>query len=153
MIAVRTIGYQENAPKTNSIGSRNTSVDNPPPLTQVSGVRRTRYCVAAASRRWAVGVTDSIAAMLAVSRRLLLGGRLPGHPGRTLASLLDRVLRDVVRLLQQLQDVGVLVRQHGLDGGVERVVDALRRRGRLRNQLLVEDVRQERLHLRLRNVD
>ena len=42
MITVRTIGYHENAAKTNSIGKRNSSVVSPPPRTQVIGVCRAR---------------------------------------------------------------------------------------------------------------
>jgi hypothetical protein len=40
MITVRTIGYQENAPKIRSIGKRKKSVERPPCLTHVTGLRR-----------------------------------------------------------------------------------------------------------------
>src|ERR1700712_3689215 len=42
MVTVRTIGYQEKAPKANSMGSRKTRVVRPLPLTQLAGVRRGR---------------------------------------------------------------------------------------------------------------
>ena len=38
MITVRTIGYHEKAPNTNSSGSRKSSVVRPPPRTHVTGV-------------------------------------------------------------------------------------------------------------------
>ncbi len=41
MITVRTIGYHENAPNTNSSGSRKRSVVSPPPRTHVAGECRT----------------------------------------------------------------------------------------------------------------
>src|SRR5579862_5616953 len=50
MITVRTIGYQENAPKMHSIGSRKSSVVRPPPRTHVPGVRRGRNCTRVDSR-------------------------------------------------------------------------------------------------------
>jgi hypothetical protein len=49
MITVRTIGYHENAPKTSSKGRRKTTVESPPFLTHVAGVRRARDRDGAAS--------------------------------------------------------------------------------------------------------
>src|SRR5437870_2845041 len=69
----------------------------------------------------------------------------PPTEGGDLCSLADQVLGSVVCLLQQLHHVRIPVREHGLDRGVERVVHALGRRGRLRDQLLVEDVRRNGL--------
>src|SRR5689334_3525890 len=40
---VRTIGYQENAPKMRSSGSMKANVESPPLRTHERGVRRTRY--------------------------------------------------------------------------------------------------------------
>ena len=57
MITVRTIGYHENAPKTNSSGSRKSSVVRPPPRTHVSGVRRRRGEHAARAARASTSTT------------------------------------------------------------------------------------------------
>jgi hypothetical protein len=67
MITVRTIGYHENAPKTNNIGKRKISVVRPPPRTHVTGLRRAlRYSLPLTaagllSRQWAsMGSTVAI---------------------------------------------------------------------------------------------
>src|SRR6266404_9241432 len=78
----------------------------------------------------------------------------PGRPYEVeLLALADQSLCGRVGRVEQLLDVRVLVGEDCFDRSVERVIHALRRSGGLRNELLIEDVRVERLHLIQRHVD
>src|SRR6266496_373232 len=169
----RTIGYHENAVKIASMGRAKTSAERPPPRTQRTGERRTRqrrdlasFEPPTATASLADAVSAEITSTPAIStvprcrvRRPTLRAfetctepagatRAPAEPVRgKLLPFLDGLLSDVVRLVEKVDDVGVLVRKDGLHDRVERVVDALGRGRRLRIQVLLEDAVQERRHL------
>src|SRR5439155_24102495 len=96
MTTVRTIGYHENAPKTNRSGNRKTTVDSPPPLTHVSGVRRER-------RRSEAPVTADVASTSPnrppALRAAPVSQRRPQQ--LFLRAARDCALRDAVRLTEQ----------------------------------------------------
>src|ERR1700693_2251066 len=148
MTTVRTIGYHENAVKTNRSGNRRMSVDSPPLRAHVSGVRRgSRY----SRSRVTAGVAST-----SPTAPPTLRGRLRSRAPPTaivLRAARDRALRGVVRRRQQRLDVGVLVGEDRLNDGVERVIHALRRGTRLGDERLLEDARRERVHLAQRQVD
>ena len=142
MTTVRTIGYHENAPKTSSSGSRKSERREPAAADpgERRAPRRGRRRVGE-SGPFDFDLADRVPSRLRVT---VAGGGRPGAAADRsctleLAAARDRLLRLAVRLLQQRLDVGVLVRQHRLDDGVEGVVDALGRRLRLGDQRLVED--------------
>src|SRR3954454_15151338 len=136
MTTVRTIGYQEKAPKTRSSGRAKSSVVRPPPRTHVSGVRRGRRRTRADSPRVVDTVSlvvfpgdTSTTLMEPPDRSERRRGSVRSPPRvrvGPLRSATDQILRGAVRLLQHLPDVRVPVGQDSLHHGVERVVDALR---------------------------